>query len=153
MKLLMIIGLVWCSASFAKDDWFCTTQSSERTGNLYKVCGIGEHTTESEAREAARVNAFAEFNALCKNSPGCRSNLPDLNPKRTECTLENGTYKCLRLFEVELVSAISATNPPQGPLTEDRRALSCIGQDQPFDRLMRWFGRQFGEPRSICDKE
>jgi hypothetical protein len=98
MKLLILILLLCPSFSHA-DQWFCTDEASQRTGDTIKVCGIGESKEEGPARIKALQNSQQEFYELCRMSSDCIDHYVVSAPLRTECTKEDGIYKCYRMVQ------------------------------------------------------
>lgn len=80
-------------------DWFCSEESSERNGNTISACGIASHPDEATARNMAFHNARIEFENICKSSADCVAHYITMKPKRTDCHLHDGVYKCSRLNE------------------------------------------------------
>jgi hypothetical protein len=84
------------------DQWFCSDESSQRTDNIIKSCGIGEAKTEGAARLSAFTNARAEFKQLCNASSDCVSRFVYSTPLRTECRKDGNGYKCYRMVEFKI---------------------------------------------------
>lgn len=98
MRLLIFI-LLLCPSLTHADQWFCTDEASTRTGNLIKVCGIGEAKEEGPARIKAFQNARNEFYQICQTSSDCVDHFYFSNPLRTECSRDEQGYKCYRMVQ------------------------------------------------------
>lgn len=99
-KIFVVILVCTVSLSAFGDDWFCTEESSSRSGHVFSTCGVGEATTESLARQAATDNARLEFDTLCNQDVICKAHDVSVNPKRQSCSqLRDGSFKCNRLIE------------------------------------------------------
>lgn len=98
MKLLALIMMIFPTLVHA-DQWFCTDEASARTGNIVKVCGIGEAKEEGPARIKAFENARQELYQICTTSSDCVDHYLVSAPLRTECKKEDGGYKCYRMVE------------------------------------------------------
>lgn len=98
-KYILIFLISLQSSVFAGTDWFCSEESSQRRGNSFYVCGLGEADHEADARAGALSRAKAEFASLCGASDDCRGHRVVVEPGRTVC--EAG--KCYRLvvFTIE----------------------------------------------------
>lgn len=98
MKTLVLIMMIFPSLVYA-DGWFCKDESSQKTDNIVKVCGIGEAKEEGPARIKALQNSQQEFYELCRMSSDCIDHYAVSAPLRTECTKEDGIYKCYRMVQ------------------------------------------------------
>lgn len=104
------LALLAAERSFAKDDWLCTQESSQRRGGLVLACGVARSRDEADARARAFDNAQAEFRRVCDASDDCRGRASTLEPKRTSCSREaSGEFACYRLLQVSL------DRSPDGP--------------------------------------
>lgn len=92
--------------AFAKDEWFCTSESSAILQGKVQACGIGIGKDESEARLNAFDNAQAEFRKLCEASDRCHGRETDVEPKRTTCTATATGFKCYRMIVFEIQSSL-----------------------------------------------
>jgi hypothetical protein len=101
MKTLILLIMI-ISSNARADQWFCTDESSEKTGNIVKVCGLGEDREEGPARIKAFQNAWAEFYNLCKSSTNCVNHEFNSKPLRTECRETERGYKCYRMIEFDI---------------------------------------------------
>lgn len=101
----VLLLLIFSSFSFAdvKDNWFCTSESGKRNGNVMWACGVGEGTNEPFARERALKNAFEEYRLICEESADCANRPVIVEPKRLTCREEGRLWKCYRLIEVRIV--------------------------------------------------
>ena len=97
-KLIVILTLIVSSESIAADSWLCTEASSQRHGDSILACGIGNGKDENTARLTGFDNSKIEFDRICKSSDDCRNHNITVQPERTSCEKENGTYKCYRLI-------------------------------------------------------
>lgn len=98
MKTLFILALLFPpSVAYARTpEWYCTTQASNYSKDRILACGVGEADTESAARVEALEASKTEFLAICQ-AEDCAE--WSFRPKRTQCTPENGQWKCLRAVE------------------------------------------------------
>ena len=103
----LVLFLVLVSSVGAQaDEWFCTTQTSERLGNEIRVCGVSVRSTEESARSGALKHGKEEFDNLCNMSSDCMNHEVVVTPERTECFKEHiryhgreqWGYKCNRLI-------------------------------------------------------
>jgi hypothetical protein len=86
--------LLFCSSVAQADHWFCTDESSQRTDNIVKACGIGLAKTEPVARRKALRNAGKEFLQLCSLSNDCMDHNISSKPLRTDCQPGCDKYGC-----------------------------------------------------------
>lgn len=104
MKRILFVLLLLSNQAFAADQWFCTEESGRRIGKTMQACGVGDGTSESEARKKALENAIEEFQSLCKISSDCKGRSTSVEPKRLTCAqyTDYHYWKCYRLIEVTL---------------------------------------------------
>lgn len=100
--LLTILFLANLAHSDQHDQWFCTDASTQRIGDTWLACGVGEGMDEGKARERALTRALDEFLQLCKLSTGCHERDRSVEPKRTTCIDGRGWWKCYRMVEITL---------------------------------------------------
>lgn len=104
LTIALVFSLV-CSNSAFGDEWFCSEESSSRSGHVFSACGVGEAPTESLARRVAADNTRNEFDALCAQDVLCKTHEISVNPKRQTCSqLKDGTFKCNRLIEYTITA-------------------------------------------------
>ena len=106
---LVAVFLMLDLSAFA-DDWRCTDTATERAGNVFKACGVGEDKNEADARVFALQNAKLEFEELCSASDDCADQAITVTPRRTTCLKQGDTYKCYRLIEFSLGEAKKTEN-------------------------------------------
>jgi hypothetical protein len=101
--VLGISTLLAIPQAFASEDrWLCRESGSERRGAGFLLCGLGEESGESAAREAALRSALRELDALCARSADCRDFETTLSPLRSDCRTVEGRFKCYRAFQVDI---------------------------------------------------
>lgn len=96
------------------DQWFCTEESSERSNNIVKSCGIGQEKTEALARQKAFDQARTEFHQVCDASSDCVGRYIYSKPLRTECRKDGDGYKCYRMVQFrigDVAQKRDSTNP------------------------------------------
>lgn len=102
--IIILCSLAQCEQRAHAGSFDCETDgSSVQQTNVYRACGIGEASLESQARLNAVKNARDEFNINCdQNCLSALSNI-GMRPKRTVCK-ENpsGQWKCYHLVEYVL---------------------------------------------------
>lgn len=86
--------------------WACSEVSVTKVNELYLACGIGSASSESDARELARTNALKEFDAICNRSSDCKNHKINVNPKRNQCDLVDGSMVCRRAFEITVLDEL-----------------------------------------------
>ena len=107
---IMLLFLALPRFAYAADDWICSTQSSIRSGNVIQACGVGDASTESEARSMAADAASREFKFLCdQDSSSCLNHRVTLNPKRQTCSQTAGHFKCVRMIEYTIAKELDST--------------------------------------------
>lgn len=103
-------------AAMASDNsWLCTDEASQVHGDMIYACGTGTGQDENAARQAAFMNAKAEFKMICDGSDSCLHHEVTITPKRMSCedTHHNDLYrqgnrwKCYRLLVFEIGKEIS----------------------------------------------
>ncbi len=95
--VLMVLSFgAGITAARASDHWICKEESSYRDGGGIHACGIGQGTTETDARISAFKAAKAEFEMICGASADCKSNHAILSPGRQTCDLTPKGYTCHR---------------------------------------------------------
>ena len=94
--------LLFMSINAYADQWFCTDESSTRSNDIIKSCGIGEDKEEGTARLKAFTNARAEFKQICRASSDCVQHYVYSTPMRTECRKEAEAYKCYRMVQFRI---------------------------------------------------
>jgi hypothetical protein len=88
-----------CSVAAADEDWYCKEVATQRFGNVFRSCGVGEGADENAARRAAFENAKKEFGSICAISSDCRGRAIHVQPERTSCAKGTSAgYKCYRLI-------------------------------------------------------
>jgi hypothetical protein len=95
-SLILLIALTFSSVAQAtSSEWFCTTQTSQRRGDIIMTCGHG--TDEESAFNAA----VAEYHRICDISVDCRNHEVFIIPQRTQCSRKYGY--CIRsvAFKIE----------------------------------------------------
>lgn len=91
--------------------------------STYLVCGIFTAGTEVVSREQAALAAQREYALLCDPSADCREYEFEIEPLRTNCTLEpNGAYKCARSFYFSVNrdrkrTVLASPSPPRQQIT------------------------------------
>ena len=70
MKTLLLL-LILAPLNVNADDWFCSTQTAQKRGNDYIVCGTGSSVEDRRAREFALDNAISIFKDICRESADC----------------------------------------------------------------------------------
>jgi hypothetical protein len=90
-------AMLLCAGICKADDWFCTSQSSARSGNVFKVCGSGYGSSLDVARSNALQSAAYEFKSLRSLDTGIRESSVTVEPKRQECQQTSYGYQCQRL--------------------------------------------------------
>ncbi len=114
IRVLICVAIVhFIKINFAKaddmattpDQWFCTDDQAQRSGNTFSICGVGTASVEGEARTAALHNAIHEFQVMCDLSSDCKGHKVSVEPKRSTCQhtkLSDGYFAhamtCYRLF-------------------------------------------------------
>ena len=96
--ILLILNIH--STSFA--GWFCKDVASERTGERLNTCGVGEGTSENEARADALEAAYKELDKICSKSADCNNFEITLRPLRNDCAKTPQGYKCYRGIEATI---------------------------------------------------
>jgi PEGA domain len=76
--------------------WYCNDVASERNGDTINSCGIGEASSEDEARKLALHNAYNELDLICSRSADCADRALEISPLRTECKKVENIYRCHR---------------------------------------------------------
>lgn len=122
VKYIMFLILFMSSTVRAGDQWLCTEEASQRSGDVISSCGIGESESEGEARSMAFDNAKAEFARICETSSDCVGHEISTHPKRTSCEQKNGKYKCYRL--VQYAIGMTAIERAKIATTAQDRALT-----------------------------
>lgn len=102
MKLLIAI-FIFGSLKAYSEDWICKEASSVRNGQTVLSCGIGRGKDLDKARKISRDNAVEEFEKLCELSSDCKDYDYNALPKRSDCSLQNGTYICYRAIAFEIL--------------------------------------------------
>lgn len=102
--IIMMTLLLLASRGTAKagEDWFCKTQASKTSAYIVEACGVGEATTESEARLKAFNAAATEFHNVCNESAVCSKREHEAETKRTTCEITKEGYKCFRMVRFTL---------------------------------------------------
>lgn len=95
---LTFLFLIWSVGAFAKEQWICTEQSSQRDGNVIAACGIGSGQDENEARLSAFDNSKSEFKRVCDASDDCKGRAISAEPQRTTCEKNGTSFKCYRMI-------------------------------------------------------
>lgn len=104
MKFIILV-LALVSQSVFADEWFCSTESGQRSGDTILACGVGEGMLEQHARKLALANALDEFQTICQASTECRNRTTSMEPKRLSCSKDKqGIWKCYRLIAITLGS-------------------------------------------------
>ena len=118
------------SWAYAGEEWLCTEESSQRSGDIIKACGVGTGITEKEARKDAFNTAYAEFKAICDVSSDCQNHAISATPKRTSCQQDGLTYKCYRLVEYRISDVLVQVQQARQRRTVQKAEMN------PFDA---WF--------------
>lgn len=106
MKQLVLILLLFSHAAYSetKEQWFCTDETSQRQGDVWYACGIGEGMTEGEARSLSLTASIREFGRVCEISSDCNGVKRTVEPKRTSCLeSKDKIWKCYRLIQITLL--------------------------------------------------
>lgn len=124
MKKYALLVLILClsNVALAGDEWFCSSESSRRSGSLIQACGVGEAATEAEARVKATQAAREEFNLICRQDSQCVGRALTVNPKRQTCSIQGGQIKCVRMVEYTIGRDLDS-NKPQAPVASGARPL------------------------------
>jgi hypothetical protein len=96
---LVLFGLLGsvCHAHDEDGGWFCETQSSKWSReDGWKVCGVADAVTESDARELALKAAYREWKS---NHPA--KGFYSIVPGRTDCTKTPTGFHCVRMVQLE----------------------------------------------------
>lgn len=115
-KLMVVIWFLifsFLSRSMAdeKPDWFCTSQSGKRDGNVLSSCGMGEAFNEPDARNYALRRAIMAYEYICRRSDDCKGHKLSIEPKRMSCykAMEpdmfgemSMVWRCYHLLEVTI---------------------------------------------------
>ena len=102
---IIFVGLFFTPLAVAKDNWFCTEESSAIVDGAIQACGIGTGKDEAEARTKALDNAQIEFNKLCKASADCKDHEVVVDPNhRTTCEPSKEGYKCYRMLAFKVTA-------------------------------------------------
>jgi hypothetical protein len=103
---LFSLGVLGCisisTSAIAKEEWFCTEQSSQIQNGAVQACGIGIGKDEAQARLRAFDNAQMEFKKICDASLNCKGHEATVDPKRTTCEPSADGYKCYRMVAFEI---------------------------------------------------
>lgn len=157
--MLLVLALASAGAFAVSEDWFCTTQSSEKRGDVWAVCGIATAKDEQTAREQALDAAYREFRQLCIHSDDCHYRSGNVTPKRLQCEKDQAGYLCRQLVEIEVVASTEAYNSGE-PVTQQTIVdgiplwLKCFGHNDGIRPFWRQIGRWIGTYKdTVCDKE
>lgn len=120
------------SSTYAAEDWLCTEESSQRSNDVVKACGVGIGFTEQEARKDALDTAYAEFKAICDVSSDCQNHAISATPKRTTCQADGQMFKCYRLVEYRISNVLV-----QVQQAKQKRKIEQASMD-PLDA---WFAK------------
>lgn len=115
MKYLTALLIVFhVHSAFA---WYCNDVASERNGDTINSCGIGESTTEDEARKRALHNAYNELDLICSRSSDCADRALEISPLRTVCKKVENFYRCHRGITASITT--KERDPKQKNLLEE----------------------------------
>lgn len=128
MKILMRLLMLISSSTYAAEDWLCTEESSQRSNDVVKACGVGMGFTEQEARKDAFNTAYAEFKALCDVSSDCQNHAVIATPKRTTCQLDGQIYKCYRLVEYRISNVLAQVHEARQRRKIEEANMSPLNQ-------------------------
>lgn len=110
-KLYMItILILFIQFAQAKEDWFCTTESSQVTTTSIKACGMGVAKDEDEARGKAFDSAKREYERICTINSTCMNKVTAI-PKRTTCDESSKGITCYRMIEFQISQATIKSGP------------------------------------------
>lgn len=110
----LVLIILFCERSLAKDEWLCTEESSQLRNGAVLSCGVAEGANENEARSKAFEFAKAEFARVCHASANCVGHKFTVEPKRTTCKPEKSGYKCYRLLEFTISSDMEYADQTDG---------------------------------------
>ena len=107
MKYVLILALL-SPLAHAGDQWICTEEGIQHSGNVWSACGVGQGMDEGAARQKALYGAINEFNTLCEMNSSCKDHDKSIEPKRTTCGQTNEStvipgvmqWKCYRMIQV-----------------------------------------------------
>ena len=123
--------------------WFCDDDASEKAGNTYRICGLGQSADEQVARENALSNAFKEFDKLCWRSSMCAGRPTEVTPKRCECKKLGAEFECRRMIEV----TVSESKGKSGSVETSAKKEAVLFVGQSRDDLLK----QAGYPSQMLD--
>jgi hypothetical protein len=109
--------------------------ATQRSGNVFRSCGIGTGDDENSARRMAFENAKKEFGSICAISSDCRGRAISVQPERTSCAKDSARFKCYRLIVFTVGEKVD--HPPMA-LSGDKvgepvpvPATGKLGQTEP----------------------
>lgn len=105
--LIFAVISINCNSS---EKWICENIASQKSGDMYIVCGIGASDFEAKARDLARENALREFDSLCNRSRDCKYRNINITPNRNVCSYHSGKHRCLRSFTISLLDKTDDIN-------------------------------------------
>lgn len=158
MKYLLLILSILFFIDLAHAEWFCSSVSTEKNGNTYLSCGIGQGPDEAEARANALIVAKTEFKAVCVGSSDCEGREVSIQPERTTCIKKDEGYSCHRMViftvgepkdEKKLEESKSEPKPFSALEMMDKPVLK-IGMTK--QDLLKFFGAPDAVHRRILDK-
>ena len=68
-----LISFLFFSNGSLFSRWYCENVGAEKSGRVFRSCGIGEGKTEADARAISRKNAQKEFDFFCEKSSDCKN--------------------------------------------------------------------------------